>query len=120
MTSLKLRVGSFAAICLLIASSQSVYAEQRSVTLIISLGNRLKIAKDTPRLPDEVYARSKQASINGGPVALCEGDNYKPPCIIIFNEQIRCELIYCFDGAGNWENRIRSVKFLPQTQSSGG
>lgn len=106
-----LRTGLLAVIFLgqhLVAAS----AQERSVTLVGQGGVRVKVTQDTPVLPTEIDAKSIRVFINGGPVSLCENPSYGRICMIIRNDRIACDLDNCFTGAGDWRNRIRSVKFL--------
>ena len=87
-------------------------AQERSVTLVAADKTRVKVTQDTPVLPSEIDAKSVRVLINGGPVSLCEKQSYGNVCMIISNNKIACDLDACFAGAGDWRNRIRSVKFL--------
>jgi hypothetical protein len=87
---------------------------QRSLKLYGPNGLQVVVTGDAPTLAPEIDAKSYRVLVYSGPASLCEHPNYGKPCIIILNKVIGCELENCFPGAGNWKNRVRSVKFLPQ------
>lgn len=101
-----------AAATLAVSIGNVARAQERSVTLVAADRTRVKITQDTPVLPAEIDAKSVRVLIDGGPVSLCERQSYGNVCMIIRNSRIACDLDNCFSGAGDWRNRIRSVRFL--------
>lgn len=96
------------ALCL---SSPSASQAARRVTLIGAKNIRVVIEVNSPTLPPNIDAKSLTVLIDGGPVTLCARQNYGNPCIRIRNKRVFCDLDNCFSGAGDWRNRIRSVRF---------
>jgi len=81
------------------------------VTLVAADKVREKITSNSPTLPPTIDAKSVRVFVDGGPVSLCEKQNFGNQCLRILNKMIACELANCFRGAGDWRNRIRSVRF---------
>lgn len=83
----------------------------RWVALVAADGTRVKVTENSPTLPASIDALSIRVFIDGGPVSLCEKQNFGNTCMKILNKKIFCDLDNCFSGAGDWRNRIRSVRF---------
>lgn len=91
--------------------STAIAQPARSTTLMAGDGSRLKVTQNAPTLPAGFDANSVRIYVIGGPITFCEGQNYGGRCFSIVNEKIACDLDNCFSGAGDWRNRIRSVRF---------
>lgn len=93
-------------------STASIGQPARRVTLVAADPHvRENIDTNAPTLPADIDAKSIRVFVDGGPVSLCEKQGFGNPCLRILNRRIACELANCFPGAGDWRNRIRSVRF---------
>ena len=102
---------SVSVVCVAVLSAPLTGQTGRKVTLITADGKRERVQSNSPTLPSHVDAKSIRILVDGGPVSLCEKHNFGNPCLKILNKRIACELENCFNGAGDWRNRIRSVRF---------
>lgn len=93
------------------ATATSTGQTGRAVTLIGEGKARVRVESNAATLPAEIDAKSIRVLIDGGPVSLCERQNFGNICMRILNKRIACDLVNCFSGAGDWRNRIRSVRF---------
>jgi len=67
---------------------------------------------DAPTLPAKIDAKAQALSVIGPPVAFFEQPNYQGQALVITRAGGCSDLATCVPSAGNWSNRIRSVKFI--------
>ena len=67
---------------------------------------------DGPTLPPTIDAKAQSLSVIGPPVALYEQPHYGGQALVITSAGGCDDLATCVPSAGNWSNRIRSVRFL--------
>jgi hypothetical protein len=66
---------------------------------------------DFPTLPPTIDAKAQGLSVIGPPVALYEQPHYGGQALVITRAEGCDDLATCVPSAGNWSNRIRSVRF---------
>jgi hypothetical protein len=65
-----------------------------------------------PTLPSAIDAKAQSVSVIRPPVALYEQPHYGGQALVIARAGGCDDLATCVPSAGNWSNRIRSVRFL--------
>jgi hypothetical protein len=67
---------------------------------------------DVPTLPPTIDAKAQSLSVLVPPVALFEQPHYGGQALVITTAGGCGDLATCVPSAGNWSNRIRSVRYL--------